>query len=109
VVRAFGASFRLPPVNSDVRAQAEKSMLLKDPNLHRYWFAIPGMAGIGVTAYSLADAESLARDACAGLGAIFEPTNVVEDVDVRDLDQNHIVPNIGPVNFRGVWYPALNV
>jgi hypothetical protein len=36
-----------------------------------------------------------------------EVLEVVEDVDVRDLDQGHVVPNIGPVNFRGVWYPNL--
>jgi len=84
-------------------------VLLKNPNLHRYWFAIHHIGGIGVTAYSLADAESLARDACASFDVTFDPINVVEDVDVRDLDQNHVVPNIGPVNFRGVWYPALNL
>ena len=83
--------------------------MLKDPNLHRYWFAVPDFLGVGVTAYSVGEAETLARDVCAQLGWSFDPTAVTEDVDVRTLDQNHIVPNIGPVNFRGVWYPRFNI
>jgi hypothetical protein len=69
---------------------------------------LPGHIGVGVTAYSVDDAEALARDACATVGWSFKPTEVSEDVDIRTLDQSHVTPNIGPVNFRGVWYPRLN-
>ncbi|MCW2926654.1 MAG: hypothetical protein JWM86_622, partial [Thermoleophilia bacterium] len=31
---------------------------------------------------------------------------VTEDVDVRDLDQGHVIPNMGVVVWRGVWYPS---
>ena len=40
---------------------------------------------------------------------VFEPSGVIEDVDVRDLDQNHVVPNMDPPNFHGVWFPRFNV
>ena len=83
--------------------------LLHDPKLRRFWFSTPGSLGIGVTAYSRPEAESLARAAAAQLGRSFEPASVTEDVDVRDLDQNHVVPNMGVVSNYGVWFPALSV
>jgi len=51
----------------------------------------------------------MARQAAAQLRRAFEPLKVVEDVDVRTLDQGHVVPNMGAVNFPGVWFPRLNV
>jgi hypothetical protein len=30
---------------------------------------------------------------------------VVENVDVSTLDQKHVLPNIGDVTVRGVWFP----
>lgn len=77
--------------------------------LHRYWFAILSHIGVGVTAYSRTEAESLARESCENFGWRFEPVSVLEDVDVRVLDQNHVVPNMGPPNFHGVWFPCLNI
>jgi hypothetical protein len=29
-----------------------------------------------------------------------EPTSTV-----RDLDQGHVIPNMAPPNWRGIWYP----
>ncbi len=29
----------------------------------------------------------------------------IEDVDVRTLDQGHVIPNMLPPDRRGVWYP----
>jgi hypothetical protein len=29
-----------------------------------------------------------------------------EDVDIRSLDENHVVPNIGEVVGRGLWFPV---
>jgi hypothetical protein len=82
---------------------------LNDRNLRRFWFPVPGHLGIGVTAYSPAEAEALARDVATHMGWTFEANGVMEDVDVRQLDQNHVVPNMGPVTFHGVWYPMLNL
>ncbi len=77
--------------------------------LRRYWFTVPSHLGIGVTATSRNEAEALARDAARRLGWRFEGTACTEDVDVRDLDQRHVVPNMGPPNLLGVWYPQLNL
>jgi hypothetical protein len=35
--------------------------------------------------------------------------DVIENVDIRTLDQNHVVPNIGPCNVHGLWYPPENI
>jgi hypothetical protein len=83
--------------------------LLKDPSLRRFWFSLSRGLGVGVTASSRLKAESLAREACVQLGWTFEATAAVEDVDVGTLDQNHVVPNMGPPNFRGVWFHCLNI
>ena len=81
----------------------------RDSSLRRFWFPIPGHFGIGVTASSRVEAESLAALAAAQVGWSFAASGVVEDVDVRELDQNHVVPNMGIVSNRGVWFPALSV
>jgi len=73
--------------------------------LRRYWFPIPGHLGIGVTAYSRAEAVELATKAAVRLTWRVDPETVVENVDVRDLDQGHVVPNMGVVTWRGVWFP----
>ena len=78
--------------------------------LRRFWFPLDGYLGVGVTATTLDEATTLAEDAkrrfwsnAHRLGA------AVEDVDVQDLDQKHVTPNIGPVAVRGVWYPSDNI
>jgi len=37
------------------------------------------------------------------------PCLAPRDVDVRELDQRHVVPNMGPPSIFGVWYPRLNL
>jgi hypothetical protein len=57
-----------------------------------------------VTAYSYEDALSLLKE------KVFEGTeppiiDVVPDVDISELDQNHVIPNMGVPVWRGVWFP----
>ena len=61
---------------------------------------------LGVSAYSLGDALEL----LAGAGYEVDPESatVREGVRVGELDQNHVVPNMGVIVRRGVWYPNLN-
>ena len=82
---------------------------LNNPLLKRYWFKTKKHFGIGVTAYSLDDAKSLAEEAAHYFGESYELLEIIENVDVQTLDQGHIIPNMGAPNFRGVWYPNLNV
>ena len=77
--------------------------------LHRYWFPMGRDFGIGVTAFSEAEARSLAEDTRAKYGYKGEVGPVVVDIDVSTLDAKHVLPNIGPPVIRGVWYPQLNL
>ena len=74
--------------------------------LRRYWFAVAGLLGFGVTAYSIDDARFLLE---AEGYSIESDVEVTVDVDVSTLDPNHILPNAGPSSFRGVWFPCLNI
>ena len=85
-----------------------------DSNLETYWITFPRDAnlplGIGVTAYSEEDAFSLIRDQgfdewCATASEV----RVEQGITIDKLDQRNVVPNIGPMQFRGVWYPAANI
>jgi hypothetical protein len=74
--------------------------------LTRYWFPATLGLGIGVTAYSLPQAKEMAMSALSSLPTGAQLGEPVADVDVSALDQGHVVPNMGPCNFEGVWYPA---
>ena len=77
--------------------------------LHRFWFRTAEGLGIGVTAPSEGSAEQLARDAAERLSLNFEVLEVIADVDIRTLDQDHVIPNMGPPSVQGVWFPMLNL
>ncbi len=83
--------------------------ILRDPLLHRFWFELRRGLGVGVTAHSREEAQGLARAACDASGWEFDLVQVVEGIDVADLDQSHVVPNMGPPNFKGVWFPRMNI
>ena len=77
--------------------------------LRRFWFQCASgecCAGFGVTAFTRSEAERIVADWLGRRPAI---EAVVEDVDIRTLDQNHVVPNMGPCNLPGMWYPCQNV
>jgi hypothetical protein len=80
---------------------------VRPEGLRRFWFPTVIGLGVGVTARTRAEAEAMASEAAAQLKRPFDPMSVVEDVDVRTLDQNHVIPNMGAVNFAGVWFPRL--
>lgn len=75
--------------------------------LIRYRFKTETHLGIGVTTYSQDDALSLQSK--ANFAIHLTETNVIENIDVSQLDQNHVLPNIGAPNVRGIWYPNLNL
>jgi hypothetical protein len=80
--------------------------------LRRYWLEFnvaphPAMKiGVGVTAWNLDDARTLVTSAAVSKVAHVEPSRVVEDVDLRELDQSHVLPNaVVATSVRGIWYP----
>ncbi|MFL5241946.1 MAG: hypothetical protein ACJ8FY_07545 [Gemmataceae bacterium] len=76
-----------------------------NPLLRRFWFRRPVGFGYGVTAYSHTDAAQLLERAALRADWV----DIVEDVDMATLDRQHVLPNVGGITFRGVWYPALNM
>jgi len=58
--------------------------------------------GIGVTARSEDDARALIA---AAFGDVAEITDLTPVRSVDDLDQRHVVPNMGNILMRGIWFP----
>ena len=81
-------------------------------SLRRFWIELEtpvrGLHRFGVTAVDVADALILIED-YLGTGALPDASSVVEDIDVESLDANHILANVGPPAFRGIWYPATSL
>jgi hypothetical protein len=72
--------------------------------LKRFWFTTHPGLGYGVTATSRSEAEVL----LSSFGYPHESekiVGVIEDIAIGDLDQNHVVPNAGPMVVFGVWFP----
>lgn len=83
--------------------------------LKRFWFEFNidnpfeyptgTVIGCGVTAFSYEDAISLLQEKVFKNNVIPKIKKTVEDVDLRNLDPLHVLPNISPVIYRGVWFP----
>lgn len=80
--------------------------------LTRYWFVFeaskrPALTnlGCGVTARDLADALELLRTRVFPGRPLPAVVGVIEDVPVATLDPRHVLPTMGPVADRGVWFP----
>ena len=89
--------------------------------LHRYWVTFDtgrgplrygswaGLsAGCGVTAWTREDALFLLQRDLFRQQPMPPVVSVIEDIDPSTLDAGHILPNIGVVTWRGVWYPRLS-
>lgn len=81
-------------------------------SLTRYWFTFekasmptPLNIGCGVTAYNYDDALNLLRERMFGSDEPPKVLDVLENVDVSKLDQKHVIPNMGSVTVRGIWFP----
>jgi hypothetical protein len=75
--------------------------------LRRFWIEAPAglLNWIGVTAYSTQDAIQLLADAKLEVNLA---SSDIREVRFEELDGNHVVPNMGVISRRGVWYPNLN-
>jgi hypothetical protein len=82
--------------------------------LTAFWIVPPsphGPLGFGVTAWSLDDALSIIRALDYGrcLPDDRSALAVTEGITVAQLDQPHVVANMGPIAVRGMWYPFIAV
>lgn len=73
-----------------------------------FWFKTSPGLGYGVTAASEEEAAQLLSD--LGYPRPGEQIiAVLTNVAFGSLDQNHVVPNAGPMVVRGVWFPMHNL
>jgi len=64
--------------------------------------ATPLNLGVGITAISETDARNIF---VAAFGNEYQIASVSVVDDVGALDQNHVIPNMGSIFRRGVWFP----
>lgn len=69
-----------------------------------YWVIFEGQGlGCGVAAIDEADCRSLVDDNAFFAGRVVK--SVAEIERFEELDQNHVVPNMGNMFVRGIWFP----
>jgi len=83
--------------------------------IRRYWFEFSKLKktslplgvsnGCGLSAYNYDDAIELLKEKVFENEELPLIENVSEDVDVSTLDSGHVLPNMGNVTVRGVWFP----
>jgi hypothetical protein len=80
--------------------------------LRRFWFTFkeppifsPLGIGCGITAYDIVDASDILKKKIFHASEIPNLLSIIEDIDVQSLDKNHVIPNMGAVVSRGVWFP----
>ncbi|MCQ4142482.1 MULTISPECIES: hypothetical protein [Chryseobacterium] len=81
--------------------------------LIRFWFTFEHSTtlpptlklGCGITGYNYEDALILLKQKVFKGNEEIVIKDCVENINLTNLDSNHILPNILPPNFRGVWYP----
>ena len=66
---------------------------------------------MGVTARSLEDAVDILHAVGYGdyLPVDLAGVHVIDGVTVAELDQRNVIPNMGPIVVRGMWYPFVAV
>jgi hypothetical protein len=85
---------------------------MTDATLIPFWIVPPskhGPLGFGVTAFSLNDAFQIIQDAGFKLPDDRSVLRITEGIKVSDLDQPHVVKNMGPIVVRGMWYPFIKI
>jgi hypothetical protein len=61
--------------------------------------------GCGITANNYEDAISLISQKFFKSDSLPKIRTQIENVDVSTLDAGHVLPNMNPPNFRGIWFP----
>jgi NADPH-dependent 2,4-dienoyl-CoA reductase/sulfur reductase-like enzyme len=73
-----------------------------------FWFQTDKGLGYGVTAATQELAEQLLADFGYPVKGV-RIVDVVIGISADALDQNHVIPNAGPLKIKGVWFPRHNV
>ncbi len=82
-----------------------------------YWFEFeieqafdfpPGIGiGCGVTAINYEDALMLLNQKVFIHGKMPPIKKFIESIEIKTLDQGHVIPNMKSPNSRGIWFPQL--
>jgi hypothetical protein len=62
--------------------------------------------GCGVTAFTEQDVLNILKDRIFRETGDLDVQSLVADIDLTTLDSGHVLPNIGDVTIRGVWFPT---
>jgi hypothetical protein len=80
--------------------------------LRQFWFRFEPFPtptainlGCGVTAFSREDALALLRERVFGANGSPPLVEVIDDIARTALDPKHVLPNLGKLEQRGVWFP----
>jgi hypothetical protein len=80
--------------------------------LNKFWFTFsdlpeysPLNLGCGVTAFDSNDAIKLLEERVFSSSGNLKIKSTVNDVNIETLDPGHIIPNMGIVAIRGIWFP----
>lgn len=85
--------------------------------LRRYWFEFdvklsdcpyPLGLGCGVTGFDEEDCRRLIQEMLASNEELPPMRRIIADMDVSTLDPNHVLPNMGIVTKRGIWFPLMS-
>jgi hypothetical protein len=81
-----------------------------DWELRRFWFEFVSTdprlrLGVGATGVDEADCIGMIQSRLLEGEPMPTPSRVLPDVDVSTLDAGHVLPNMGLVVDRGIWYP----
>lgn len=84
-----------------------------EKGLMRFWFEFetnfnfpPGIViGCGVTAFSYDDAIKLMDEKIFYNSKRPPFKKIIENVNIYELDQGHVVPNMKPIVNYGIWFP----
>ena len=82
--------------------------------LKRFWFHFvksntPNILniGCGITACNLHDAQNLLAEFIYPVYGIRDISNIIENVDIGILEEDHVRNNMGSPVVRGIWFPLI--
>ena len=109
------AGFTMREEHPDVWVRERHTVLDRWNQVARLVFEAPGTVGVFVLEAGPSGASGHCRALMEQTGlrqASRHPAEWLrrldvykEDIDVRALDPNHVLPNIGNVTSRGIWFP----
>jgi hypothetical protein len=63
--------------------------------------------GCGITAINYEDAIDILKTSFFSEIEMPKIIKVIENVNINELDQTHVIPNMNPPIYRGVWFPRM--